>query len=95
LNRAKWKIWHGTFVGISRKWSVRGDASNKHVIGIDVRWPAFQIAEQSVADIFWMRQRHLERVAVPVDVIETQTVTSPERNPNRAKSEPKVLVSPF
>jgi hypothetical protein len=59
-------------------WSV---ASNKHVIGVDLRWAAFQVSEQCVADILRERQSHLvssfsyhlERAAVPVDVAETQT----------------------
>src|ERR1035437_2907139 len=59
-------------------WSV---ASNKHVIGVDVRGSAFQVAEQRVADILpeWHSHLvsslsyHLQRAAVPVDVAETQT----------------------
>ena len=38
---------------------VRSDASNKHVIRIDVRGPPFQIAEHRIADIL------PEAVAVP------------------------------
>jgi hypothetical protein len=57
------------------------DTSNKYVIGIGVRGPAFQIAQQCVADIFWEWQthrvspfpHHVQRGAVPVDVFETQT----------------------
>lgn len=63
------------------KGSVGGVASNKHVIAIDVCGPAFQIAEQRVADILWKRQphlvspfsHHLKRAAAPVDVFVTQT----------------------
>jgi hypothetical protein len=51
------------------------------VIGINVGGPAFQVAEQRVADILWERQPHLipsfpdhlQRAAVPVDIGETQT----------------------
>ena len=56
------------------------DASNKHVIGMDGRGAAFQVAEQRVADILRKRQSHLvspfphylQGAAVPVDVCETQ-----------------------
>jgi hypothetical protein len=59
-------------------WSV---ASNKHVIGVDVRGSAFQVAEQRVADILreWQPHlvspfpRYLQCAVVPVDVGETET----------------------
>ena len=59
----------------------RSDASKEHVIAIDVRGPAFQIAEQRVADILWEWQshlvspfsHHLKRTVVPVDIFESQT----------------------
>jgi hypothetical protein len=61
------------------KRSIRGDASNEDVIGIDVGGSAFQIAQQCVADILWERQTDLvspfphypHRAAVPIDVFET------------------------
>jgi hypothetical protein len=64
-----------------RKGSVWGDASNEDMIGINVAWPAFQIAEQSVADILreWQPHfvspfpRYLQCAVVPVDVGETKT----------------------
>jgi hypothetical protein len=63
------------------KWPAWSIASNKHVIGVDVRGAAFQVAEQRVADVLWEGQSHLisslpyhlQRAAVPVDVGETQT----------------------
>ena len=72
---------HGRDPVPGSKGSVRGDASNKHVFGIDVRRPAFQITQQCVANILWERQahlvspfpHHLQRAAVPIDVFETQT----------------------
>jgi hypothetical protein len=58
-------------------WSV---ASHKHVIAVDVRRAAFQIAEQRVADILRERQQHLvsslsrhsQRASAPVDVCEAK-----------------------
>jgi hypothetical protein len=63
------------------KGSVWGVASNKDMIGINVAGPAFQIAEQSVADILreWQPHlvspfpRYLQCAVVPVDVSETET----------------------
>src|SRR5262245_43125714 len=59
-------------------WSV---ASNKDIIGNNVAGPAFQIAEQRVADILWEWQphlispfpRYLQCAVVPVEVGETET----------------------
>src|SRR6184192_1609370 len=59
-------------------WSV---ASNEDVIGINVASPAFQIAEQCIADILreWQSHlvspfpRYLQRAVVPVDVDKTET----------------------
>ena len=55
-------------------------ASNKHVIGADVRGTAFQITEQRVANILRERQSHLvssfpydlQCAVVPINVGETQ-----------------------
>jgi hypothetical protein len=63
------------------KGSVWGVASNEDMIGINVAGPAFQIAEQSVADILreWQPHlvspfpRYLQCAVVPVDVGETET----------------------
>jgi hypothetical protein len=63
------------------KGPARGDASNKDVIGINVGGPAFQVAQQRVADVVREGQSHLvspfprylQRAAVPVDVGETET----------------------
>jgi hypothetical protein len=68
-----------------RKGPARGVASNKHVISVDVRGSAFQVAEQRVADILreWQSHLvspfpdHLQRAAVPVDVAEAQTCYIP------------------
>jgi hypothetical protein len=57
------------------------DASDEDMIDIDVAGPAFQIAEQSVADILreWQPHlvspfpRYLQCAVVPVDVGETET----------------------
>jgi hypothetical protein len=59
-------------------WSV---ASKEDVIGTNVAGPAFQIAEQCVADILWEWQSHLVSpvprylhcAVVPVDIDETET----------------------
>jgi len=64
--------------GKGSAWSV---ASNEDVIGINVAGPAFQIAEQCVADILWEGQSHLvspfprylQRAVVPVDIREAKT----------------------
>src|SRR5881628_2486543 len=74
-------LHHGgnpTSGGKGPAWSV---ASNEDMIGINVAGPAFQIAEQSVADILreWQPHlvspfpRHLQCAIVPVDVGETET----------------------
>jgi hypothetical protein len=63
------------------KGPVWGDASNEDMIGINVAGPAFQIAEQSVADILreWQPHlvsafpRHLQCAVLPVDVGDTET----------------------
>jgi hypothetical protein len=59
----------------------RGDASNKDMIGIDIRGPTFQITEQRIANILGEGQpylvspfpRYLQRSVVPVDVREAKT----------------------
>jgi hypothetical protein len=61
------------------KGSIRGDASNKHTVGIANRRPSFQITEHRVADILRKRQPHLvssfpdhlQRATIPVDVLKT------------------------
>jgi len=59
---------------------VRGNASNKHVIGIAIGGSPFQIAEQRIAHILRKGQPHLvapfpdhlQRATIPVDVGKTQ-----------------------
>src|SRR5216684_257859 len=80
---------HGGDTISGSKRPARSDASNKHVIGIDVCGPAFQITEQRIANILREGQphlvspfpRYLQRAAVPVDVGETET-----RHISRAQS---------
>jgi hypothetical protein len=72
---------HGRDTVPGGKRPARGDASDKDVIGIDVRRPAFQITEQRIASILREGQphlvspfsRYLQRTVVPVDVGETET----------------------
>src|SRR5215469_3585114 len=62
------------------KGPVRSDASNKHVIGIDIGGSPFQIAEHCVAHILGKGQPHLvtsfsdhlQRAILPVDVGKVQ-----------------------
>jgi hypothetical protein len=71
------------------KGSAGSFASNKHVIGVDVRGAAFQVSEQRVADILreWQSYLvssfpyHLQRAVVPVDVAEAHTRYIPGTQP--------------
>ena len=62
------------------KGPVRGNAPNEEAIGLNVGGPAFQVAQQGIADLLGQRQadliapfaHHLQRAAVPVDVLEPQ-----------------------
>jgi hypothetical protein len=74
-------LYHGGDSISGGKRSVWGDASNEDMIGINVAGPAFQIAEQSVADILreWQPHlvspfpRYLQCAVVPIDVGEPET----------------------
>src|ERR1022692_5058905 len=65
-------------------WSV---ASNKHVIGVDVRGSAFQVAEQRVADILREWQSHL----VSSLSYHLQRAAVPDRKSTRLNSSPLVI----
>ena len=95
---------HGRDAISGSKGSARGIASNKHMIGSDVRGPAFHIAEQRVAYILRKRQshlvspfpHHLQRAAVPVDVREAQMgyVSSPQSQPRQHQHDCPVTKPP-
>jgi hypothetical protein len=62
------------------KGPVRGDASNEHVIRVDIGGSPSQVSEHRVAHILWKGQTHLvapfpdhlQRSSIPVDVVKAQ-----------------------